>query len=338
MLNRFLVFLLAICLCAGGCSDERLSPVIQVVGRGIFEADVDVQTEIPPVVWESMKKHQEQELEGVKSVLDLNRPNTTYFTPLEVRKQRKEMLIRNGAEDVTLEFLMALHKDYYNRYVDADGIAIMGNADLEDKHFREARDVVLVMTAKRPELREAMRMQNEGFYMSVYDEIDRIPDASELPENYIGAHVYKQIYGPSGSCGIYNGVPDPPNDWTCYAVIGQATVFVRSGPNVGPGTVYAHNVCHEFAHALDIKIKYLDPSFLNKLMHAYDTAKELGIWERHYAGVNHAEYWAEGAVMWFYDIGPRRLFETRASFFEYDPLLAELLSEWFPVVSFPLNY
>jgi len=53
-----------------------------------------------------------------------------------------------------------------------------------------------------------------------------------------------------------------------------------------------------------------------------------------YANVNYKEYWAEGAAMWFYDIGPGRVFGTYEAFFERDPLLAALLDKWFPRVSF----
>ena len=53
-----------------------------------------------------------------------------------------------------------------------------------------------------------------------------------------------------------------------------------------------------------------------------------------YADTNPQEYWAEGAVMWFYEIGPGRQFESYDAFFGRDRLLAELLDEWFPRVSF----
>lgn len=42
----------------------------------------------------------------------------------------------------------------------------------------------------------------------------------------------------------------------------------------------------------------------------------------------------EGAVLWFYEIGPGRQFESYKAFFGRDRFLAELLDEWFPRVSF----
>ena len=46
---------------------------------------------------------------------------------------------------------------YYTKYIDAGGIAILGNSDATDAEFRIARDITLRVTAKRPELRKIKR-------------------------------------------------------------------------------------------------------------------------------------------------------------------------------------
>ena len=45
---------------------------------------------------------------------------------------------------------------YYTRFIDADGIAIVGGDTIPNGSFQEARHIVLVMTAKIPELRKAL--------------------------------------------------------------------------------------------------------------------------------------------------------------------------------------
>ena len=43
---------------------------------------------------------------------------------------------------------------YYTKYIEADGIAIMGNSEVMNYEMLIAQDIVLRMTAKRPEIRE----------------------------------------------------------------------------------------------------------------------------------------------------------------------------------------
>ena len=69
--------------------------------------------------------------------------------------------------------------------------------------------------------------------------------------------------------------------------------------------------------------------FHKRLEKAYKQAITLGTWKGRYAETNEKEYWAEGVRMWYYDIGPGGEFETHADFAARDPLLAEILDEWF---------
>ena len=89
-----------------------------------------------------------------------------------------------------------------------------------------------------------------------------------------------------------------------------------------------------------------------KVRHAHEQAAALGLWpcpDRLVWCVlrnSWYEYWAEGIGVWFYGIGTGRSFprmyglefETREAFAAHDPLLAGLLAEWFPAVSFPKEY
>ncbi len=45
---------------------------------------------------------------------------------------------------------------YYTKYIDAGGITVIGSASVTDREFYSVRDIILRMTAKRPELRKLL--------------------------------------------------------------------------------------------------------------------------------------------------------------------------------------
>ncbi len=318
MLNRFLLSLFLICLCAWGCDNEQLSSLMQVVERETAPEGV-VQTELPPEVWALMLPYMMMEVESLDITLGRKELQVMNPTPPELVQE----MITNGAEDVDLEFLMALHKDYYNRYIDADGIAIVGNEKVEDEYFIKGRDVVLTMTAKRPILREHLAKQ--GFYMIIYEE----NTTDDIPEQYVKIHIRGVNTWVINSCHL--AIRDILG--FCYAspIEGATTSTKPSKP--APMWVFAH----EFAHALHrVIVNSVDSNFGNKLKRAYDELIETyGERGRSWA-VNEGEFWAQCVVVWFYDVGPGGHLETREAFAKQHPLMAELLWEWFPAVWIPL--
>ena len=52
--------------------------------------------------------------------------------------------------------LIDAQREYYTKYIDAGGVAIIGHARVDDVHFYNAREVILTMTSKRPEIRERL--------------------------------------------------------------------------------------------------------------------------------------------------------------------------------------
>ena len=112
-----------ICLCVSGCSDEGILLSEQVIESGVFEEGV--VTDVPPEVWDALK----------------------------LRASR----FKAG------DTIHALQKAYYNRYINAGGIAIVGNAVVEDKHFLAARGLILVMTSRYPALRDRLLSRHGSF-------------------------------------------------------------------------------------------------------------------------------------------------------------------------------
>lgn len=260
----------------------------------------------------------------------------------EVPPEIQDMLWSDNAE------LRAHQQAYYTRYIDAGGIAIIGSRLVDDEILMMARDVVLEMTAKRPELRESLSAAT-GHYQILVN--GRFEDVDDIPEYRLHPVLKSQE---KSSCQAdycvseYYDHPYPPGNSRSNRVSGILEVFV-----------------HEFAHAIhgvikgqpqwavdwfdwDPRLTTLDPTFDERLQQAYENAVELGIWSEYFGGymeTNHHEYWAVGVEMWFYHITdtphPSRAnitFRSYAEFAERDPLLVVLLQEWFREASFLGKY
>ena len=322
-----LIFLPTLVMLASGCSDEHVSHQIQIVAGELFNEDVAVQTSLPDVVSAAMKKQAEEDATWIEILLAADAQGDA--RTLEVQQR----IIRNGAEAVNLEFLLARQKEYYNRYIDAAGIAIVGNAVTSDKHYIEARTIALAMTAKHPELRE--RLVENGFYMILY----KVWEGYKVPELYLYANLLGNPVVNLGACNKGASLITPTISGYCFApVTGGGMREIKS--SYPSEYTYMTTFAHEFGHAIEPEIARLDADFIEKLKLAYDTSMELGTWAGTKAATHWSEYWAEGIVFWFFDIGAGRSFENREAFAKRDPLLDELLGEWFiefPMPGFTLN-
>ena len=268
--------LLWVHLCIFGCGEEHIESVLYDVGGG----QVVVESELPPVVWEAFA--------GVR----------------EKRLRTYEAL---GLDVTLVDELKAWQEEYYDRYVDAEGIAIVGNSGVSDADYIRAGHIVLVMTSKRPEVRELLSVEN-GFYMVLFG-------SGDTTGWFYPPEVRHQTIR-TGRVPL-PGCSQDSRGGFCFGIL-------RDG-------VFAH----EFAHAIHSSIlRSLNPSFDDQLAQAYQAALASGAWAGFYAETNANEYWAEGAVVWFYDVGPDRQFETYDALAEHDPLLFNLLDAWFPRVSF----
>ena len=230
---------------------------------------------------------------------------------------------------------------YYTKYIDAGGVAIVGNRYVEDGQFYTAREIVLLMTSKHPELREQLTFRKEYSFRVVIVNTDE-PVDSEFNSEYgisIGA----------------NTIPERPNHWKrgfcaynlCMASVAWDAVYPPNRD--GEIDMLLVTFLHEFAHALHYAIEELDPTFNDRLQAAYEHAKEPhnpgeppnSIWNngsdpddesfnRAYALTNPQEYWADTVASWFYD--PPSFTDSVYKIFEYDALILPLVEEWLPKI------
>lgn len=298
--------MILLCLCLCGCSDGGIQNTLRNLSAP--SADItNVPIEIQELLWDN-REYLVEKLSVVQQ--DDTQPDwvsEVYRT--KIRRVDQQRL-------------------YYTKYIDADGIAIMGNAFVTDAEFLIARDIVLRMTTKRPEMRKLL--SPAGGYRIIL--VPFFESTLEVPEKiFSGATVDVSTGGRFMSVNLI-------------------------GTQKLPGSAYAIDhwgtLVHEFAHSMHAVIQCYERNekyrlcyrevgvpletldFQSRLETAYAQALNLGVWKRCYAETNHKEYWAEGVQRWYYDIGPGRKFQTHEAFAAYDPLLAELLQEWFDKGSF----
>ena len=248
-----------------------------------------------------------------------------------------------GDRDILVESLIhqiCLRREqeaYYTKYINAGGVAIMGNDYIDDRFFYAARDIVLGMTWKRPELREQLSpmrenrpgaIQQDGRhdvtgrvtvsrkYRMILVHVDQ--GSTVMPELHLGSGAFNFPALGSGSHGIYGRV-----------------VVQRSSTG---GRYMSPIFIHEFAHAIHDAIPLLDPTFVERLEAAYDAAKNDSsyfgsISINHYALTNQWEYWAVSTKEWFMTLSIKEREHTRNRFSEMDPLMYALLAEWFDLIN-----
>lgn len=272
--------LLCVYLCVFGCGEGHIQSVLHDVGG----APIVVESELPPVVWDAF----------------------------EVERKKRLRTYQSLGWDVTMvDELKAWQETYYDRYVDAEGIAIVGNSGLADADYIRAGQIVLTMTAKRPEVQDVLSVKN-GFYMVLFG-------SGDMTGWFYPPEIRHQTIR-TGRVPL-PGCSQDSRGGFCFGVLMDG--------------VFAH----EFAHAMDYAIiTRLDPGFYEQVKQAYAVALASGTWAGLYAESSAGEYWAEGAVVWFYDVGPGRRFETYDALAAHDPLLFDLLDAWFPRVSFAGRY
>lgn len=198
---------------------------------------------------------------------------------------------------------------FYTKYLNVEGIAIIGCDNVPDNAFYRARDIVLKVTSKHPRFRDDLF--GTRFMLAA-------PGTCiwELPELW---EFHATPYG--YACISQRGIVE-----FCASVVEW-----EGNPSMGVLT-------HELGHAIEISICRLEPNFREVLNQAYERAMELGTWANERTSVNMWEYWAEGVRMWTHDIGTSKRFESQDAFTEHDPGLACILENWLPASDIPYEY
>ena len=190
---------------------------------------------------------------------------------------------------------------------------------MSDEALYAAKEIVLKITSKRPEIREIL---------SIYECIlvaqgESVAAALGLNEN-----------DPQYPYGCTLPLPRDSEYTTQLAAVVVWEHPLGSGnynPDMG---VFVH----ELGHAISFVIPTLSPNFHSLLNQAYEKSKALDRFVNLMSAINQWAYWAEGVRIWYYEIKPGWKFETRDAFKHHDPELTNLLEDWLSEDEIPQGY
>jgi hypothetical protein len=208
-----------------------------------------------------------------------------------------------------------INSGWYSKYLDADGIPILGSTEVSDAALRRARrDVVMLMrTAPQPVAAHLRSQRNRVVILAIGETVRDIPE-------------YAIAF------------PDRRQDERYWGGFGATpTLPITSGTeeNLMRGLHNENVFVHEFAHTVaEMALAALDPEFALELTSAYGQARRTGLWRNTYADDSAGEYWAEGAQSYFNvnregpvdGDGVHGDINTREELALYDPTLFRLFS------------
>ena len=314
---KMFAMLIALCVFLGGCSDERLTQPMEVAFFGENEEVLQEGTLGPPpphiakLLWSGEDRYDE---------------TLRILLQYEDWKERGEGELFKPVVDHHFEdtlIITGMMQRYYTKYIDADGIAILGSAYVRDQYFYAARELVLEMTSKRPELRKLLAITDKPR--------ENLTGATFVPTPYFRMVLYNPD---QGGAAIPERFPRPPPGvgWcgtiTCVATASARVVLTEDSPNVGEVRIHIANVfIHEFAHALHYAIRLIDPTIDTRLQAAYAEALENDM----AFGVGYFENFAVTAQEWFLDLSLSNAFSKRkyAEFQKWAPRMHALMEEFF---------
>ena len=212
---------------------------------------------------------------------------------------------------------------FYKKYINANGIPIVGSNNVQDEAFVRARHTVINMVAKRPDVLAQMVFHRARLGIIADEEV-----TTDLPEyaNEEDLVAFSErgrgrggtLYKPFASCAEEN-------------IMRNAELDRWYGEDI---------LIHEFAHSIHlIGLITAEPGFQDRLDKIYANAQSKGLWKDTYAGTNAEEYFAVCTQAWFQlninTVGDG-LIDTREELRTYDPLMYDLLktvyydNEWQP--------
>ena len=327
------MFSILFLFCVLGCGDEGLENVLYDLGAAPATEGVvtKVPQEIKEIIW---GRDVDALMAELKDVLD-----DGFYTNKDGRLVHDSA---NVAPPILIRQICFRREQeaYYNKYISAGGIAIMGNRYIEDRFFYAARDIALGMTSKRPELRALLSPSREnrpgttedGFRNAVSGRyvisrkfrmilLHLHHSFALLPEVRLKSEypVYPQ---PSGIGGFF----------PTYAFVTVQDRYLQGVKSIAMYAIFSH----EFAHAIHYAIRLLDPTFDDRLEAAYADVMENGSYFGDSPKIsmlrNATEYWAGSATKWCGKFAGSTKEFYHDKFRDQDPLMYALLEEWLPLI------
>ncbi|MBC8984614.1 hypothetical protein H9X96_02365 [Pedobacter sp. N36a] len=208
---------------------------------------------------------------------------------------------------------------FYEKYLNAAGLPIIGSKAVSDEAFYKTREVILMMLEKCPSIKAKLIDNNARIAILGKNELTiDIPEYSGMDEQ-----MNTRARG-------FGGTTELP-----LTSCGEENILCLNNDRYNGEDI----LIHEFAHAMhSMGISFIDIDFNNKLNTIYSQALSEGLWKDTYAISNPAEYFAEGVQSWFkvnkkeaVTNGIHNDINTRDKLKLYDPRLHDLISMYFAV-------
>lgn len=170
---------------------------------------------------------------------------------------------------------------WYVKYLDADGIPVVGSAHVSDRALRKARANALTLLRTMPvSVTATLRAQrNRIVIVGLSETVRDIPEyAAAFPDTSRDAG-YWGGFGATRSLPITSGT--------------EANLLQRDDSREN---VFVHELGHTIA---ELGLVVTDSGFAAELTAAFAHARASGLWARTYAGSSEGEYWAEGIQSYF---------------------------------------
>lgn len=213
---------------------------------------------------------------------------------------------------------------FYKKYVNANGIHIVGSHRVPDSAFHAAyRTIYAVTSCLRDDvLAELVKRGARVGIMARYEGTTDIPEHAYLENDTTEDWNWDvRARGLGGSLELPLNTCAEEN-LLCYQI----------------DKYHAEDILiHEFAHTIHaVGINPLEPEFSDRLTEELEKAQEKGLWINTYAATNYWEYWAEGVQNWFNanaeverPDGKHNWVNTKDDMQKYDPVLYAIVSRYF---------
>ncbi len=190
---------------------------------------------------------------------------------------------------------------FYAKYLDANGIAVVGSARVPDAALAIARDIVAEMLGHRPDIRaELVRQGVRVGVMAAEESTTDLPEQRHwkkpAPDDRRLTICEKKTFERIAAMSDRDYW-----DMRARGTGGRLTTVGAENLLAIPGSRYfGENILvHEFSHAILTAIERVDPALHAQVARAYAAAQATRRWDRDYAATSLQEYWAEGTQFWF---------------------------------------
>ncbi len=222
--------------------------------------------------------------------------------------------------------------DFYKKYIDVDGLYVVSSEQVRDSALLEAHDIMMLMLAKRPDVKRYM--EKRGCHVMIIGEKEQTCDLPEFahlcdtPEKR--SYINKRARG-------FGGAPEDDLSSSC----GEENLLAMPGDRYEGENI----LIHEFSHLIHtIGILGVEPDFNNRLDAVMQHAKDNHLWEGTYALTDRNEYFAE-CVQSFFNCnryahpanGVHNSVNRREKLRQYDPMMYDLLREYFLEIDIPIR-